>query len=232
MERRKIFIGIVFIYSVVTGFSQNARAQVSFSGDLTAVSTYVWRGLKANNGPALQSTAAFNYGIVSVGFWGSSIDFGDDLEVETDVFAEAILPTGDLSSAIGITAYMLDFNSFNQYADAEMEMYASLGYGSFSLGVYYVPKQNSTKGDPSRSNYWLELSGETAILGANLSALLSYGTYSSRWMPDKATKDPVSFLTLTAGKSLSEQVNVFWSYTINLDSGFDNILYFGASHVL
>jgi hypothetical protein len=31
--------------------------QVEFSGDLSAVSTYVWHGIKVNSGPAKQSTA-------------------------------------------------------------------------------------------------------------------------------------------------------------------------------
>lgn len=232
MKHRTFLTGIIFMILILLGISSLATAQVTFNGDLSAVSTYVWRGIKANNGPALQSTAALSYGFVTLGFWGSSIDFGDDLEIESDVFIEVALPTGDLSTTLGATVYMFDFRTFNSYADAELEVYAGLGYGPISLGGYYVPKQNSTKGDPVRSNYWLEFSGETVLLGADVSATIAYGTYSSRWIPEEPKKDPVALLTLSAGKSLSETISVFWTYSLDLGSGFENIIYFGGSHAL
>ncbi len=207
-------------------------ARIEFSGDLTGVSTYVWRGIKANNGPALQSSAVLKYRSVSLGFWGSSIDFRDDLEVETDLYAEVALPTGDLATALGVTVYTLDFRTFNKTADAELELYGKAGYGPVKLAAYYVPEQNSTKPYQNSSNYWLELSGETNLAGADIFALLAFGTYSSRWMPDGDTKDTVALLVLTAGKTVTNQISVSWTYSLNLGSGFDNIFYFGGSYVL
>jgi hypothetical protein len=99
--RKNIVIGLTILLTTLP-----VSAQVEFTGDLSIVSTYVWRGLKANNGPALQSTAAGSYGIFTLGFWGSSVNFGDDVEVETDVFAELALPTGDLTSSIGATLFI------------------------------------------------------------------------------------------------------------------------------
>ena len=55
--RLKLFsIVIYFILSLTA----TVQADVSFSGYLSGVSTYVWRGIKANNGPALQTDAAFS----------------------------------------------------------------------------------------------------------------------------------------------------------------------------
>jgi uncharacterized protein (TIGR02001 family) len=223
--RMKIVIGLTILLTTLP-----VSAQVEFTGDLSIVSTYVWRGIKANNGPALQSTAAGSYGIFTLGFWGSSVNFGDDVEVETDLFAEVALPTGDLASSIGATVYMFDFNSFSDYADAELELYASLGYDAFGLGVYYVPKQNSTKPNPNRSNYWLELSGESTMAGIDLSAVLAYGTYSSRWLPDGPKKDAAALLLLTAGKSINDDFSVAWTYSLDLGTGFENIFYFGGTY--
>jgi len=221
---------IISIYIFLSAFP--LFAQIEFSGNLAGVSTYVWRGIKANNGPALQSGAALTYRSVTLGFWGSSIDFRDDLEVETDLYAEVALPTGDLAIALGATVYTLDFRTFNETADAELELYGKVGYGPVGLAAYYVPEQNSTKSDQNHSNYWLELSGEANLVGADVSAVLAYGTYSSRWMPDGDKKDTVALLVLTAGKTVTNQIAVFWTYSLDLGSGFDNIFYFGGSYML
>lgn len=207
------------------------KADVEFSGNLTGVSTYVWRGVKANNGPALQSDAAFTFGIVTLGFWGSSVNFGDDVEIETDPYGSIALMDGDFSSSLGFTIYMFDFRSFNQFADAELELNALLGYDLFGLNIYYIPSQNSIKENPNNSLYWLELSGGGNWMGADISAKIAYGTYSSRWLPEDPTKDAVGLLLLTAGKALNDRFSVFWTYSLDaFGSGFENIFYFGGSY--
>jgi hypothetical protein len=208
------------------------NAAIEFAGNLSGVSTYVWRGLKANNGPALQSDAAFTYGIVTLGFWGSSINFGDDLELETDPYGSVLITDGDFSSSLGFTVYMFDFHTFNDRADAELELNAMLSYGPIGLDIFYVPSQNSTKGDLVETLYWLELSGGGTWMGADLSAALTYGLYSSRWMLDGPTKDPVGLLLLSVGKPINDDFSVFWTYSMDVfESGFENILYFGGSYL-
>jgi uncharacterized protein (TIGR02001 family) len=204
--------------------------EVRFSGDISAVSTYVWRGIKVNSGPALQSTAEGSYGILTFGFWGSSISVGDNTEVETDLYTRILLPTGDLSSSLGATVYMLDFRQFNSTADAELELFAAVEYNFLCLNLYYLPDQNSLKNIENNSLYWAELSGSVQWLGADLSALVGYGTYSSRWMLDGPTKDPVALMLLSAGKALTENTSVFWSYSFNLKGGFERIFIFGGSY--
>ena len=205
-------------------------AQDSFTGDLSLVSTYVWRGIKINSGPAFQGSVSGTFGIVTVGFWGSSIDIGTDQEIETDLSADLALPTGDLSSTLGATVYMFDFRSFNATADAEVEIHLLAEYGVFGLAAYYVPRQNSTKNDLNRSVYDLEFSGTLQLGRANLSALVGYGTYSSRWMPDGPKKDAVALLLLTAGTSVTDAVSVSANYSIDLGSGYEDIFYFGGSY--
>ena len=187
-------INIIFIILSLSVISSSIMAEVDFSGDISAVSTYVWRGIKINSGPALQSTAEGSYEILTFGFWGSSISVGDNTEVETDLYASVALPTGDLSSSLGATVYMLDFRQFNSTADAELEIFANLGYSAFGLNIFYIPEQNSIKNDLNSSLYWTELSGTAPLLETDLSAQIGYGTYSSRWMPDGPTKDPVALM--------------------------------------
>jgi uncharacterized protein (TIGR02001 family) len=219
----------LYLFSLI--FTVPIYADVEFAGNLTAVSTYVWRGIKANSGPAVQTEASFTHGIVTLGVWGSSLNFNDDVEVETDPYGNVVLTDGDFSSSLGFTVYMFDFRTFNDRADAELELNAMMGYGPVGMNIFYVPSQNSTKGDLVESLYWLELSAGETWMGADLSAGISYGTYSSRWMLNGPTKDPVGLLLLTAGKSLSDEFSVFWTYSLDLfNSDFENIFYFGGSY--
>ena len=205
--------------------------QVSFAGNLSGVSTYVWRGIKANNGPALQADASFTYGIFTLGTWTSSVNFGDDVEVETDPYFSFGLPTGNLSTSLGLTVYMFDFRTFNRFADAEYELFAQFAYDIVGLDVYFLPAQNSTKEDDIRSLYWLELSAAGAWMGADLSAVVAYGTYSSRWMVEGPSKDPRALLVLSAARPVSDAFSVFWTGSLDIfNSGFENIFYFGGSY--
>ena len=207
-------------------------AEVGFSGDLTAVTTYVWRGIKLNTGPALQGTAEGSYGIITLGFWGSSLNIIPDqeTELETDLYASVTLPTGDLETSLGATVYMLDFSHFNSTADAELELFASFAYNILGLNALYIPDQNSIKNNENSSLYWIELAVTIPILGADITAQASYGTYSSRWLPAGPKKDAVALGLLSVSKSVTDEISAFWTYSFDLDGGFENIFYFGGSY--
>lgn len=228
MELYKYIISSVCMMAIL---STSLMAEVGFSGDMTAVTTYVWRGIKLNTGPALQGTAEGNYGILTFGFWGSSLNIISDqeTELETDLYASVALPTGDLSTSLGATVYMLDFSHFGPNADAELELFASLGYSVLGLNLIYTPDQNSLKENENSSLYWIELAATFPLLGADITAQASYGTYSSRWLPEPK-KDAAALGLLSVAKSVTEELGVFWTYSFDLDGGFENIFYFGGSY--
>lgn len=206
------------------GFIQSSFSELAFSGDVTGVSTFVWRGIKQYSGPALQGTAAFEYKCLTAGIWISSVAFGD-IEVESDPFMEVALPTGSITSAIGLTLYSYDFlATFNDDADFEMEAYASVGFGPIGLGLYYVPSQKSTENSPNDSDYWIELSGKTTLCGADLGLVLSYGTYSSKFLA-VPKEDAVTNIVLSIGKSLNEGLRFSHSYSLDLDDDMENIYF-------
>ena len=193
-------------------------AAAEFSGDVTGVSTYVWRGVKQFNGVAMQGTASLTTGPVTVGLWTSTM--GGPVEVETDPFVEIGLPTGDLSTAIGATLYSYDFFAESEYN--VYEMYGGLGYGPVGVTLFYTPEQENM----DESVYWLEFSGGTALLGADVSATLGYGTYSS------STDGAVTTLLLSAGKSITDNIAVSWNYSIGLsdDDNLENIFFLASSY--
>lgn len=209
-------------------FATFAYGQINFSGDITLVSTYVFRGIKQCPGPSLQGTMTLNYKALSGGLWVSS--FGvDDIETETDPFVELSLPTGDIESAVGLNIYTYDFfSTFNETADYELEVYANANLGIFGVAGYYVPSQKSTKEELHSSCYWLECSVEKECLGGTWNAQLGYGTYCSRYL-SPPREEPVGNLLLTATKSLTEGLDVSYAVSFGLAKDMENIFVLSVS---
>ncbi len=214
-------------------FAVRSTAQVSFSGDATGVSTYVWRGVKQNNGPAMQGTAAATIAeLVSIGLWYSSVDFGGEDDVETDPFVEVALPFG---LTVGSTFYSYNMlKSFNSTADVEIEAYAKYSLSPVDLAVYFVPGQASMdawsemEGYSNESVYWVEVSAGFSKFELDWGLGLSYGTYSSRFTATPKD-DAIGFATLTIGKSVSESVSAGWNYVLSLDEDADDSFYASLS---
>ncbi len=220
----------VILTGMVLLIVQALLAEKSFTGNVTGVSTYVYRGNKQNNGPALQMYAAFAAKSLSAGLWVSSVDFGGDTEIETDPFVELSLSSGAVKSAIGTIIYSYDmFEAFNAGADFEIELYGKVSFGALGLTGYFVPSQASTDYDANSSLYWIE--GTTGIkkAGATWSVLAAYGTYSSRWWVP-ADKDPVGLLVFTAAKPVTEKFAVSWNYAISSKEAMGNNFWVAAGY--
>jgi uncharacterized protein (TIGR02001 family) len=202
-------------------------AQLEFSGDVTGVSTYVWRGVKQYNGNAMQGTANLTVSMFSFGFWISSVNFGPDgPSIESDPFFEIALPTGDeFSTTIGTTIYTYDFfDTFNDDSKHEVEIYGKVGIGSFGASVFFVPSQSSTKNNLNDSDYWVELSAQANTVNADFSAILSFGTYSSKYIPEPQ-KDPVYHLVLSASKPLMENLSAGMNLSLGLSKELSNLFW-------
>ena len=207
------------------------QAQLEFSGDVTGVSTYVWRGIKQYNGNAMQGTTNLSISMFSFGFWISSVNFGaDGPSIESDPFFEIALPTGDkVSTTIGTTVYTYDFfDTFNDDAKHEIEIYGKVGIGSFGAAVYFVPGQSSTKNNLNDSDYWVELSAQTSAVNADFSAILGFGTYSSKYLPEPQ-KDPVYHLVLSASKPVMESLSAGMNLSLGLSKELSNLFWINFS---
>lgn len=216
-----------FVVSMIL-FS-SSFAEIGFSGDVTGVSSYVWRGVKQFNGVAMQGTVAGGNDLITVGVWYSSVDFGPETpEMEIDPFISVDFSFGDLAASVGATAYTYDLETFNDDADFEFELFGSLGLGMFGVSAFYVPNQSSLENDIVDSAYWVEASATTAVKSIDLGATFGYGTYSSRWLATPKS-DAVSNLVLSAGKAFTESASISWNYSIGLDSDLDDLFWLTTS---
>jgi uncharacterized protein (TIGR02001 family) len=226
MKKMRLFVLLSLLLSVVAV----KAAEIGFSGDVTLVSTYVWRGIKQFDGAALQSTGAFSYGPLTVGLWMSS--FNGVVPVETDPYVSVALPTGEIETSLGAALFSYDFFSKREYSVYELS--ASAAYGPFSGNFYFVPKQEFTKDNETvqlvpDALYWIELAAGTTFKGADLSATLSYGTYSAFFTTGGAEKTATNLL-LSAGKDFTENIAVSWNWGIALDDYTDNIFFLRAGY--
>ena len=218
-------ISLYLLLGNILLFFAPAKAEVKFSGDVTGVSAYVWRGIKQFDGFAFQGTAGASYKSLSFGVWYSSVNFGPDTPfMETDPFIELSLPTGILSSSIGLTAYSYDFKTYNDQADYEYELFGKVGLGASGLAFYYVPGQKSTQADLQQSAYWIVASTGASARGIDWGLLYEFGTYSSRFLATPI-KGAVGEFIVSASKTLGNALTVGWSYSIPTSSQLDNNLY-------
>jgi len=106
----------------------------STSASVALASDYVWRGYsQTDEDPAI--SGSFDYGHSSglyAGVWASNVDFGDDASSEIDIYAGFSSEFGDsgIGYDVGILRYIYDSESYDWN-----EVYASLSYSYFSVGV-------------------------------------------------------------------------------------------------
>ncbi|GEM_PF-863437 len=220
MARMPLFFCLFIVISA------NAIAQIEFSGDATLVTTYCWRGIQQFSGPALQGTAELSIKPLAVGLWYSSVGSADDAMIENQPYLEFGLPIGPATAAVGLTFYTYDwFASFNEDAKYETELYGEFEFGLAGFSAAYVPRQKSTCNSRNRSDYWLEASFNTALVGADVRLVFAYGTYSSKWL-DPPIKNAVSYLLLSATKAVDDHVAVSWHYSLTADEHLDRLFWF------
>jgi len=209
---------LIILLLMLVAFSAVAG---EFSGDVTMVSTYMWRGVKQFDGVAMQGTAAYTVGAFTAGLWTSSMAGG--IAVETDPYVEAAFSAGDVDLAVGGVIYSYDFF---EMPGSVYELYASAGLGAFSGAFYFTPSQENL----DDAVYWVDLSAGTTVSGFDLSAGLGLGTYSDWTYTDEA--ESVMSLLLSAGKSLTDNLSVSWNYTYDLsdDDDLGNVFFMSASY--
>ncbi|MHB2156280.1 hypothetical protein ACX8XN_18045 [Calditrichota bacterium GD2] len=213
----KSFIIHTFILLIMFNGALFSRVVSSF--DLSGVTTYVWRGVKQFNGPALQGTATLIHKYVRTGLWVSSVNFDGNKEIETDPFVALNISVKNIEINTGVTFYSYDlFESFNDNADYEIEMFTDISYRILKLALFYVPPQASTKNNLNRSDYWLEASVEQRVSSLIFNMVYGYGTYSSKFLASPK-KEAVANLVVGLKKNLTENYAVSW----NFSKGFNGV---------
>lgn len=95
---------------------------------------YIWRGYsQTNRSPAVSGSIDYSHSSgLYVGVWASNVDFDDGADWETDIYAGYGGEFGDsgIGFDVGVLRYLYDSESYDWN-----EVYASLSYSYFSVGV-------------------------------------------------------------------------------------------------
>jgi uncharacterized protein (TIGR02001 family) len=143
---RKLIASVMALGAVAVPVAAQAEETGSFSGGIALTSNYVFRGFtQSDEGAAVQANVDYTNGGFYAGAWASTIDFGDDAELELDLYTGFTTSAGGIDYDFGIVAYLYpgsdgddDYNFFEAYAKAGKEF-----ENGFSLGgAFYITPEN------------------------------------------------------------------------------------------
>jgi len=160
MKRNDLFGGLLtlLIASIlVSPINLNAQdkekpSPFNIGGDL--VSSYVWRGTKYGNGPAIQPYLELALGNFSIGGWGSYC-FTSNEAAEADLY----LSYGfDFGLSIGLTDYYFPGTEYFDYSteNGSHAFEINLGYelGGFSIAANYILNEAGSAGSAGNDLYF------------------------------------------------------------------------------
>jgi hypothetical protein len=131
MKKQLVMMLMFLVTFTATVIAQETKSSVTVTADF--VSSYIWRGSKFGNGPAIEPTVKFTSGGFTLGAWGNYC-FSDNEAGETDFYA--LYNFGKVN--IGISKYYFVGSSFFKTANHAFELNGGLTLGNFSLSANYI----------------------------------------------------------------------------------------------
>ena len=139
----KIRSSLIASTLAVSAFSGLASAEGPVSANIALTSDYVWRGTsQTDSNPAIQG--GFDYAHESgvyVGVWGSNVDFGDDANIELDLYVGF---SNELSNGFSYDVGFIHYDYPGESDSDFDEIYLGVGYGFFSAKVSHDPENDNT----------------------------------------------------------------------------------------
>jgi uncharacterized protein (TIGR02001 family) len=151
---------------VLASLGMSAAAADEFSGNVALTTDYVWRGIsQTDNGPAIQG--GFDFAHASgfyLGTWASNVEFGDDANVEIDLYGGYAM---ELESGLSLDVGLIHYDYPSESDLNFEEIYVGVGYDFFSAMVSY---------DPDNKNAYWDLGADFTLPG-EVALGLHYGYY-------------------------------------------------------
>ncbi len=131
--KKTIILILLFSFGIFLSCdAQKSECPFDISADL--VSSFIWRGSKMGNGPAIQPTLEFVKGGLAIGAWGSYY-FSDSDAAETDLYAGYSFDSG---LNIGVNDYYFPATSFFKVNNHAIELNGAFQAGNFNFSANYV----------------------------------------------------------------------------------------------
>jgi hypothetical protein len=151
--RNSKLLSVAFLAMIVT-FSlkaQEGNAVVEFKTGADVFSSYVWRGSKFGQGPSIQPSVSFSYGVFTLGAWGA---FDASGYAETDPYLSFSFPFG---LSLGLTDYYypgLDlFDVTTETGSQALELNAGFNKAGLGLSFNYILNEAGSAGSQGGDLY-------------------------------------------------------------------------------
>lgn len=194
---------------IFPAYAEEAEAPApihSFSGTLTFVSDYVFRGITQNNEhPAVQGS--FDYEHISglyAGIWGSSVDFQDGgiTSTEIDIYGGYRFPVGTVNLDAGLNGVIYPGSSQNvdhyNYIEGKISAEKDFGFADLTAQLAYSPEYFARSGPET----YIGLNGTVPLASSGFDFLASIG---HQWIDDEATFGVPDYMDWSAGLGYSWQ---------------------------
>lgn len=150
---------VLFLSSSVYADEPRKNPGIDFSTGGDVVSSYVWRGVKFGNGPAVQPYLEMNAGNFTLGTWGS-VNLTDREAAEADLYTSYAF---DFGLSLGVTDYYYPGTDYFDYSETS----GSHGF-EINLGYEYAGLNIS-------ANYMLNEAPAAGTAGGDMYFQLDYG---------------------------------------------------------
>jgi uncharacterized protein (TIGR02001 family) len=133
---KRTFTLLILGFLAISTLSTKAQ---EWSTGVDLYSSYVWRGTKFGEGPAMQPSLEFSAGGFAIGAWGSYC-FSTEEGMEADLYASYGFDLGE-NASLGITVTDYYFPEDSKWFDGDYHFFEpmlSLGLGSLSLSGAYM----------------------------------------------------------------------------------------------
>jgi uncharacterized protein (TIGR02001 family) len=197
----------------------SGSALAGVSGNVGAVSQYMFRGISQGSGAAVQGGVDYeaDSGFYA-GLWGSNIDWGVG-SVETDVYAG--FSGGDsVSYDVGVIYYYYpeEDETGTDPSVNTVEVYGSLGFGPVGISVAYSPKFfGFESGGDDVSSLYVNASASFPISDSlSLDTAVGFTSLSEEVFDD--------YIDGVCGTSSCDSTDSYIDYSIGMSKSIDDTL--------
>lgn len=156
-------IGGALAAALLVGTASTATAQdVDIAFNVAATTDYVFRGVsQTNEDPAISGGIDLTAGSFYAGAWASNVDFGDDTDLEVDLYGGFRTEAGGYALDFGVVGYLYgNAPGGADYDYVEFKAAASRAIGPFTGGVALYVSPDFFGADDEAT--YLELNGAYA----------------------------------------------------------------------
>lgn len=187
----------------------STQAFAELTGNVSAVSEYMFRGISQGEGPAVQGGVDYKHDSgLYVGAWGSNVDWGAG-DTEVDLYGGYANTFGDSGLGYDLGAIFYWYPEAGEETSSDpntVEYYLNLSYSYFSAGVAYTDDYYDTD-----EAFYYNLAA-TLPVTESISLALSAGLSDGDGIKETFGEDNYMDYSVVLSKAVTDAFSVSFSF--------------------